>query len=249
MKRFLIISLLLVSSMTLRAQDTVTVYKMGEVYGVDSSKVSPRKFPMKLVMPKGGMGVGIQGLWVKMDASDAQALALVSDLTGSVKVGRVSAAFMWAYSNNNALGIRLGYSHLNLFSETGSVRILTDDLKFDISKIATTMNTYSVSFVNRSWFGLDDRGRISLIADVALGYAFSNSSNGSKSAETHKVGLGIAPGLEIFVMNNLSFFFTLNFANLSYSSSQTNADGTSSTFNAQMRLNIFDLNFGLALYF
>jgi len=232
----------------LRAQDTV-VYKMGEVYGVDSSKVSPRKFPRKLVMPKGGKGVGIQGLWVKMDAADAQALAIVSDLTGSVKVGRVSAAFLCAYSNNNALGIRLGYSHLNLFSESGTIRILTDDLSFNLNKIATAMNTYFVSLVNRSWFGLDDRGRFALITDVSLGYSYSKSSNSDKSAVTNKVGFGVAPGLEIFVINNLSCFFTLNFADLMYSSSSTDGNGSSNTFRAQVRLNVLDLNFGMAFYF
>jgi len=111
------------------------------------------------------------------------------------------------------------------------------------------MNTYFVSLVNRSWFGLDDRGRFALITDVSLGYSYSKSSNSDKSAVTNKVGFGVAPGLEIFVINNLSCFFTLNFADLMYSSSSTDGNGSSNTFRAQVRLNVLDLNFGMAFYF
>jgi len=240
--------LLSLSALALGAQEK-QVYKMGEVYGVDSSKYSPRSFPKRLVTPKGAKAVGLQGLWVKMDASDAQALSLVSDVTGAVKVGRIAAAFMWAYMNNNAVGLRLGYTHLDLFSESGTIRILTDDLKFDLGKMATTMNSFSAAVINRSWFGLDDRGRIAFITDVGLEYAHSVTGGEKAAAVTDKVALQVAPGLEIFVMNNLSFFFSLNFANLSYSSSKCGEEGSSSTFNAQIRLNVLDLNFGLAFYF
>jgi len=248
MRRFAVIFLLSISALILGAQEK-KVYQMGEVYGVDSSKCSSRSFPKRLVTPKGAAAIGIQGLWVKMDASDAQALALVSDVTGSVKVGRAAVAFMCAYANNNAIGLRLGYTHLDLFSESGTIRLFTDDLKFDLGKMSTKMNSFSAAVINRSWFGLDDRGRIALITDVALEYAHSVTGGETATATTDKAALQVAPGLEIFVMNNLSFFFTLNFANLSYSYSRCGEEGISSTFNAQIRLNVLDLNFGMALYF
>lgn len=239
------------------------IYKMGEKYGVDSSKASGRSFQKKLVMPKGAFGVNFQTLWLKMDASDVQLLSLVSGLTGSLSFFRVAPAFCWSYANNNALGARFIYNYLDINSQSGTIRIFTDDIKFELKGGKGFMNTYGASVFNRSWFGLDDKGRISLFIDADLRYTYSILKGEDSKAITNQISLGFSPGLEIFVLNNLSCFCSLSFANFSYAKSNCykkpkektngndnwNETGSSSSFNAKIRFNALDFNIGLAFYF
>jgi len=239
------------------------IYKMGEKYGVDSSKASHRSFPKKLVMPKGAFGVNLQTLWLKLDASDIQILSLVSGLSGTLSYFRVAPGFCWAYANNNALGARFIYNYLDINSGGGTIRIFTDDLKFELKGGKGFMNTYGASVFNRSWFGLDDKGRIALFIDADLRYTYSDLKGEDSKAITNQIALGFSPGLEIFVLNNLACFLSLSFANFSYSNSKCyqlpkekangkddwNETGSSSSFNAKIRLNALDLNLGLAFYF
>lgn len=244
--------------------DRKVVYNMGEVYGKDSSKVSHRSLPKRLVMPKGAMGVGFQFLWAQMDASNLQALAMVSGATGKAGFGNIAPSFMYAYANNNAIGVRLSYSMVDVKMTSGQVKLLTDDLTLKLDALDTKMNVYGGSVFNRSWFGLDKNGRFALFADVDLGYAYSDTKSSSGKAITHSIGLTFSPGLEIFVMNNLSLYFSLSFANISYDNSKSyrwvegvegvsdghwDQTGDSNRFNFKVRFNIIDLHLGLAYYF
>lgn len=228
--------------------DKKVVYAMGEPYGTDSSKVSHRSFPKRLVMPKGAMGVGLQFLWAQMDASNLQALAMLTNATGKVGFGNVAPAFLYAYANNNAIGLRLAYSRFDMNVVSGNLKLISDDIALNLPTTSACINTYGASVFNRSWFGLDKQGRFALFADVDLGYSYSATSASGAEASTHRIGLSFSPGLEIFVMNNLSLYFSLSFANLYYDMSKS-ANGYSNKFNAQVRLSILDTHFGLAYYF
>lgn len=235
------------------------VYSMGESYGVDSSKVSHRSFPKRLVMPKGAMGVGIQFLWAQMDASNVQALAMVTGLSGRASFGNVSPSFLYAYANNNAVGARFSYSNIGLALNSGSLKLISDDISFTLDALATRMNIYGFSVFNRSWFGLDSKGRFALFADVDLGYSHGDTHFSNGKEYTNKIGLSFSPGVEIFVMNNLSLYLSLSFANLSFDKSISYKwdeeskrwliSGTNDKFNCQVRLNVLDLHFGLSYYF
>ena len=132
---------------------------------------------------------------------------------------------------------------------------LLGNFSYDLKNISAKTLSYSSFVFNRSYLGLDDRGRVGLFLDVALGYTRSRTdinSSGENYTITNKIGLSLSPGVVYFPMNTISVFAALSLADLSYNNSRGHSGGEltgqRNYFRAQGSIDLFSLNFGLTVH-
>ena len=107
----------------------------------------------------------------------------------------------------------------------------------------------------RTYVGIDKRGRFGIFWDYILGYTRSktqfSASDGAYSLK-EKGLLSFAPGVVYFPMNNLSIQACISLAELSYNKVTAYesglVSGTRTAWKAQASLNVLNLNFGLTIH-
>ena len=157
---------------------------------------------------------------------------------------------------NQSLGLRIQYSN-GACSVDASTLDLLGNFSLDLKDVKAKTNSYSAYLYNRSYVGLDYRGRVGFFLEAALGYSNSRSniSVGSPSNAytlNNKVSALFSPGIIFFPMNNVSLSASLNLAELSYNHStgyeNNHVTGDRKYFKAQAKLNLLALNFGITVH-
>jgi hypothetical protein len=135
----------------------------------------------------------------------------------------------------------------------------TADLLGNLSMSVENLNALSQSMnaciFQRTYVGLDDKGRIGLFWDYVLGYTRSKSqmsANEGTYSLKEKGHLAFAPGVVYFPMNNISIQACISMAELSYNKVSAYdsgvVTGTRTAWKAQASLNVLNLNFGLTIH-
>ena len=215
------------------------------------------RFKNHLIAPKGEWQCGIAVMYADFSSADSEYMMLIQGLSANASFLRLAPQAMYTYANNHAVGVRFQYTNIN-----GSLDSATADLLGNFSMTVGNMDAksraLSTSIFQRTYWGLDKKGRVGLFWDYLLGYTrknvnFNADGNDAPYTITHKVHLGFAPGLVYYPMNNVSVYASICLADISYNNVtayENNAiTGTSNSWKAQARINILDLNFGLAIHF
>ena len=107
--------------------------------------------------------------------------------------------------------------------------------------------------------GLDERGRFGLFTDLELSYArtLTAFSYGAASLDSYtvsdKLRFSLHPGLEVFMMNNVSSFVSIGIGGASYTSTRCikggEVTGRRDASNARFMLDVTDIAVGLIIHF
>lgn len=251
MKRTILILFFALMAFSLQAQKTDKTIKMGEVVGVDTSKVSGRSFPKRLFSAKGTWGIGLDGVYLGAKGSDSNLMMLLTGINGGFSFGRVAPMFTYTYADNLAVGFRFTYMGAKGKIDSATALGLAD-LNMDLSGLGLRLNCYSASVFHRNWFGLDDKGRFGFFLDGALTYQHLRAET-SYYGISHRIALSFSPGFEAFVMNFLSLNLSIGLASVYYEFSNVydkswQRTGRSNGFHAGTGLSVLDINFGLTFY-
>lgn len=202
--------------------------------------------------PKGEWSVGAQITALSLGADDGNVMMVLRDVNNSSSLKRFSLQGTYNYCNNMAVGLRLTYMRLDEKLDGITLDLLNEGLQFSLSDIQAATSTFRVSAFNRFYYPIDKRGLFGLFCDLSLSYAYNTTQTKLLDTGTiysNKISLGFAPGLQVFVMNNVSLGVSLGLADISYTSARSNEKGTRSAFGARGRLNLADLNFGINIHF
>jgi len=165
----------------------------------------------------------------------------------------------WFFTDNIAIGGKIGYSHYILNAESGGVNLGSISLgvdNFDIARQALNVTAFSRIFIP-----IGDAKRISLYADCGLEGIFGRG----KDSEQHtgavvgsyqsswKAGIIVNPGvMAYFLDNRVAVFASLGIAGFTYS--RTNqvhnqvAEGARDSFSLSFMINPTALSFGLNFF-
>lgn len=261
MKRSLIIiSLLLGSLLQLSAasprQHKRPVIVLGADMERDTTAVSKRSLTKNVIIPKSDWQIGMAVAYMNMSSDDSDFMLLLNDNVASASIFRISVNASYCYSNNKTIGARFQYTNGSCAVDASTIDLL-GNFSLDLKNVRGKTLSYASYVYNRYYLGLDNRGRVGLFMDFALGYtrsrsSFTMSSSSNTYTINHKLGLNISPGFVYFPMNNVSVFAFLSFADISYNNSRGYSGGTMTGerhyFRAQAKVNALALNFGLTVH-
>ncbi len=222
----------------------------------DTTLVSKRSLKSNLIIPKSDWQIGMAVAYMNLSSDDTDYYLLLDGTNASASIFRVSINGSYCYRNNRTVGLRFQYTNGSCAVDAATLDLL-GNFSLDLKNVKGKTLSYAGYVYNRYYMGLDDRGRVGLFLDLALGYTRTRSSFTTSSASdsytiTHKVGAILSPGIVYFPMNNISVFAFLSFADISYNNSRGYSGGTltgtRNYFRAQAKVNPLALNFGLTVH-
>ena len=222
-----------------------------ELLPKDTTKTN--RFKNHLISPKGDWQCGIAVMYADFSSADSEFMMLLQGVTANASFLRLAPQAMYTYANNHAIGVKFQYTNINGSLDSASADLL-GNFSMSVYNLDARSRALSTSVFQRTYWGLDKRGRVGLFWDYILGYTRKNVNFTSAGYTiTHKVHLGFAPGLVYYPMNNVSVYASICLADLSYNNvtayENNVVTGTSNSWKAQARINLLDLNFGLAIHF
>lgn len=231
-----------------------TTLALGKRLARDTTVISRRSLRTHLIIPKHDWQIGMAASYVNLSADNSELLLLLNNSNAYLSLAKISLNGAFAYCDNHAVGIRLQYTNGNCAIDAATLDLL-GNFSYDIKDIKAKTFSYSGAVFNRSYVGLDSRGRVGVFLDTGLGYTKSRSDiNMSKGtyAVNNKFSLTLSPGIVYFPMNTISVFAFVSLADISYNNSKAykewNFTGERNFFRAQARLDLFSLGFGLSVH-
>ena len=222
----------------------------------DSSKVKKGKLPMHVAVYKNEKMVGAAFMYANMNSNNSEFLLLANAIDAQGQCYRISPFVSWAYRDNCSIGARFAYTRMLGEISEGSLGLLSDDLKFDLTDANVDYHIYKAALFHRNYMGLDRRGTIGLFLEFQLSYKYSRSvfgKNPDTYSDGHSVSLGLSPGVVLYILPMVSIEASLGIANVGYSHSSTYSSGQRQglrdKWNAGVDLNLLNLNFGISYHF
>lgn len=218
----------------------------------DTTKVSGRSLKAHVIIPKGDWQVGMTVTYLNFSTDDSEFMLLLNDAKASASVFRIAPEASYSYHNNQAVGLRLKYTNAYARLDAADLDLL-GNFSLDLKDVGARSSSYGGYVYNRSYIGLDHRGRVGLFLDEAFGFTRSKSVVSSDAYTINKkLSLTLSPGLVYFPMNNLSLSLGISIVDISYNKSNGYVNGAPSGernfFRAQAKLNLMNLYFGLAIH-
>ncbi len=225
----------------------------------DSTKHEGRQLDYRLFIPKGAKSVGMQFSYFDLTSTDSEFMMLVQNLNAYGTWFSVAPYVSYCLKDNQTVGMKIRYSSGQAGVDDADLSLLSDDLSVSISDIRASTHSFTSEIFHRSYIGLDRLGRFGLFNEFALQYSTSKTafaldeSNLDAYTLANKVKLAVRPGLEVFMMNNLSTQVCIGIGGISYTNTKYVKDGatlgTNNVSRARFMLDLMDISMGLALHF
>lgn len=229
---------------------------LGTKMARDTTVFSRRSLTTNLIIPKSDWQIGMSVAYMNLSSDDSDFILMLNNATAGASIFRLSAHASYSYKNNRTVGLRFQYTNGSCAVDASTIDLL-GNFSLDVKDVRGKVLSYASYVYNRYYMGLDDRGRVGLFIDIALGYTrsrsvFTMSGPSDSYTITHKIGANLSPGIVYFPMNNISVFAYLSFADISYNNSKGYTGGTltgeRNYFKAQAKVNALALNFGLTVH-
>ena len=225
-----------------------------EMMPKDTTKT--QRFKNYLIAPKGEWQCGLSVMYADFSTVESDFMLLLQGVDAGASMLKIAPEGAYTFRDNHALGAKFQYTNI-----TGVVDAATADLLGNFSLSVEDINASSrvmgASIFQRTYMGLDDKGRVGLFWDYILGASRSRTQvmvgepSDSYSLK-NKIYLAFAPGIVYFPMNNVSVQVNIHLAELSYNNVLAYSDGvltgSRQAWKAAASLNLLGLGFGLTVH-
>lgn len=235
-------------------QDPDRIVLGEEITPRDTSK--QYRFRNHLIAPKGEWQCGLSVMYADFSSDNSDYMMLLQGVDANASMLRIAPEAAYTFAKNHAVGIRFQYTAINGMVDAATADLL-GNLSMTVENISGMSRSMSGAVYQRTFVGLDDKGRIGIFWDYILGYRRSRSQflmqegKGPYSIQ-HRIKLGFAPGIVYFPMNNVSIQACISLADVSYSNiaayESGKVVGRRHAWKAQASLNILNINFGLTVH-
>lgn len=212
-----------------------------------------------LFTPKGQWVFGLTASYGEFSSDDVQILSVVKDLDLGIKAFSIKPSISYMFDNNQSLGLKLNFTRFT--GNLGSLSFdFSDDMNFTIGDISYYSQTYNAGIFYRNYVGLGRMKRFGVFNEVDLSFGsgasrFKRQFNGEmKDTRTNitQASLNFSPGVAVFIMDNVAFNVSFGVFGLKMSREKQITDGVEEgsrfTSGANFRFNIFNINFGIAVF-
>lgn len=257
MRTLITICLILSTCVSAMAQsngkEADTIVLGEEIQPKDSTK--KHRLKNHLIAPKGEWQCGLSVIYADFSSSDSDYMMLLQGVNAKASMLRLAPEAAYTYRNNHAVGAKFQYTNVDGMVDSATADLL-GNFSMSLENIHATSRSMSGSVFQRTYVGLDNKGRVGIFWDYVFGYTRSktlfNTGGPSSYSINNKFHLGFAPGIVYFPMNNVSIQVGLCLADLSYNNVKAYEAGTlvgkRQSWKAQASINILDISFGLTIH-
>ena len=212
-----------------------------------------------LFIPKGQWSFGLMASYGEFSTDDVQLLSVIKDLDLNIKAYSLQPSITYFFRNNQSIGMKFVYVRRNL-DLPGLAVDFSDDINFSLKDVSYYEQSYSTSVSYRNYVGLGRDRRFGVFNDVDLSFGSGSARfkryYGGELRDTRtnsmSAALNFSPGLCVFIMDYVSFNVSFGVFGIKvhHEKQQTNGveEGTRFTSGANFKFNIFNINFGMAVF-
>lgn len=234
--------------------DTVSIILPQKNYGRNN-----RGLHNYLFIPKGQWSFGLMASYGEFSTDDVQLLSVIKDLDLNIKAYSLQPSITYFFRNNQSIGMKFVYVRRNL-DLPGLAVDFSDDMNFSLKDVSYYEQSYSTSVSYRNYVGLGRDRRFGVFNDVDLSFGSGSARfkryYGGELRDTRtnsmSAALNFSPGLCVFIMDYVSFNVSFGVFGIKvhHEKQQTNGveEGTRFTSGANFKFNIFNINFGMAVF-
>ena len=212
-----------------------------------------------LFVPKGQWSFGLMASYGEFGTDDYQILSMLKNLDLKVKAYSLQPSISYFFDNNQAVGLKFNYTRMNL--DLPSLMVdFDDDINFSLSDVSYYSTSFTTSVVYRNYVGLGRERRFGVFNDVDLSFGTGTSRfkryYGGKLRDTRTnsttASINFSPGVCVFIMDYVSFNVSFGVFGIKLHQEKQITDGVEEgprfSSGANFRFNIFNINFGMAVY-
>lgn len=212
-----------------------------------------------IFIPRGQWQLGVTASYGEFSSQDYQLFDILGDFDFSGHTFSIKPYMACFIGNNQALGLRLGYTQSR--GDLGTLAVdFDEDLSFSVNDVMYRAESYQASMFYRSYLGLARRGRFGVYNEISLAFSSGNSDFrryiGGSPINTHTTNmeakLSFSPGVCVFINQFMSF--NIDFAVVGFylrnEKQWINEEPAGNRFSsgANFRFNLFNINFGLGVH-
>lgn len=235
-------------------QDTVSIILPQKNYGRYD-----RGLFNYLFIPKGQWSFGLMASYGQFSTDDVQLLSILQNLDLNIKAYSLQPSITYFFRNNQSIGLKFVYVRRNLDLPNLAVDF-SDDMNFSLKDVSYYEQSYSTSVSYRNYVGLGRDRRFGVFNDIDLSFGSGSSrfkryyGGELRDTRTNSVSaaLNFSPGLCVFIMDYVSFNVSFGVFGIKvhHEKQQTNGveEGSRFSSGANFKFNIFNINFGMAVF-
>ena len=214
---------------------------------------------------KGEVIMGLTASYGTMSSDDTDIMLILDGIDADGTVATVKPFIGYFYRDNNCLGVRFGYRHMDGNLDAARYDLgESNDASGSIPKVNFNSDNYSFGIFHRSYAGLDPKGRFGLFAEFELSlstgtsklsYQPDTASDNMKTTFSDNTQLKLAfnPGAAVYIFPNVCATLSFGLGGIQYTSvTQKDAEGhkigSRKASNMKFKLNIAAINVGMTIH-
>lgn len=214
---------------------------------------------------KGEVMMGLTASYGTLSSDDTDIMLILDNINADGTVATVKPFIGYFYRDNNCLGVRFGYRHMDGNLDAARYDLgESNDASGSIPKVNFNSDNYSFGIFHRSYAGLDPKGRFGLFAEFELSlstgtsklsYQPDTTSDNMKTTLSDNTQLKLAfnPGAAVYIFPNVCATLSFGLGGIQYTSVTQKDDagnkiGTRKASNMRFRLNVAAINFGMTIH-
>ncbi len=217
-----------------------------------------RKIEQVSFVPKGAWIAGVNVSYSQSDQDNYQFL-IFENINGDSYSFKVSPTVMFCFKDNLAAGGRLSYQRTHTKLNSGDV-VLDSETSYDVDNLYSISHNYSATALFRNYLSLGHSTRFGLFYEIQgqFGGGQSKLSSGTGHdftgtyQRTFNMNIGVAPGLSVFLNNYSAIEVNVGVLGFNYTHTRSVTDqiyvANRHTSNANFKVNLFSITFGVMFY-
>lgn len=209
-------------------------------------------------LPKGQWITGVSVSYSQSNQDNYQFL-IVEGIDGDIYSFKVTPTLMYAFKDNLAVGGKFGYSRSRTSLDKAKV-VIDSETGYTAENFYMISQDYSAMGVLRNYFSFGRSKRFGMFGELQLEMGFGQSKlrNGKGEdftgsfQDNFSLNVGVAPGLVMFLNNYSAIEVNVGVLGLSYNHTKQKTDqvyvSNYSSTNANFKINIFSISFGVLFY-
>lgn len=217
-----------------------------------------REISHRTFIPKGQWITGVSVSYSQSNQDNYQFL-IVENLNGDTYTFKVSPMLLFAFRNDMAAGGRFAYSRTRTRLKNADV-VLGSDTGYNMDHLFSINHRYTATGAFRMYLSLGNNTRFGLFNELQLelGGGQSKIANGvgqnltGTYETTFDFSVGLAPGIVCFLNNYSAIEVNVGVLGYNYTSTRSVSDQIYVAHrhmrNANFKINLFSIMFGVAFY-
>ena len=212
-----------------------------------------------LFIPKGQWSFGMLASYGEFNSDDIQLLSMLKDFNIKVKAYSLQPSVAYFFDNNQSIGANFKYTRM--YADLAGLTFdFSDDMNFSLANISYYSKSYSSAIAYRNYIGLGRDRRFGIFNEVELAFGagssrfmrYYNDELFDTRTSSVSAAMNFSPGICVFIMDYISFNVSFGVFGVNFHHEKQNTNGIDEgrrfSSGANFRFNIFNINFGMAVY-